>query len=190
VLSPPLELKMQCGATRYVRGSRKRFPARRRPHSFSRQILGSNGTCQFGDVDSVFPISRLEAQCAMSAEKYVHTPLDPSARTIRLLRFVDPAGKEPRFDLQAYDLSSCPPFVALSYTWGIGASSSAIELNGASFSVGLNLFCLLVDLQKRFRLGHRFGESLRAVSPSRDASRKDIVASSRLVEEGRIVKTQ
>ena len=80
--------------------------------------------------------------------------------------------------------------MALSYTWGVGASSLAIELNGASFSVGLNLFCLLVDLQKRFRLGHRFGESLRAVSPSRDASRKDTVASSRLVEEGRIVKTQ
>jgi hypothetical protein len=43
------------------------------------------------------------------------------------------------FKLEHFDLSNCPPYLALSYTWGNQWPTRGIRLNGSLFTVGENL---------------------------------------------------
>ncbi|KAK0724119.1 hypothetical protein B0H67DRAFT_100171 [Lasiosphaeris hirsuta] len=109
-------------------------------------------------VNSAPSILSFATGSAPRQPKCVYNPIDRSPKAIRLLKFVNPTGQGIRCALQMYDISSCPPFVSLSYTWGI-------ERNGTPFSVGLNLFELLLPLKERFPPGQRFGDSIRVVNP-------------------------
>ena len=46
-------------------------------------------------------------------DKYTYTPIDPNTDSIRLLGIHD--GQN--YELKTYSIESCPPFVAVSYTW-------------------------------------------------------------------------
>lgn len=79
-----------------------------------------------------------------------HVPLDQSTRQIRLLRFVDSdADTAPiRCRLDAYNLDHCPPFVALSYTWGDVYPTRDMILNGEVFPLRQNLHSALSVLRE------------------------------------------
>lgn len=69
----------------------------------------------------------------------IYTTLNDNTKGIRLLSFHAShglvSGKLEQFD----DVNDCPPFIALSYTWGDEASKRDIKLNGSRFSVRKNL---------------------------------------------------
>lgn len=71
-----------------------------------------------------------------------YTSLDRSTRSIRLLRF-DPAGRKRyhmHFILETFELAKCPPFAALSYTWGSRQSTQIIAVNKQQLPTRENLY--------------------------------------------------
>lgn len=95
----------------------------------------------------------------MASFKY--TRLDQSTRSIRLLSFVDDApGPGVHCTLETFTLDRCPPFVALSYTWGDHKPCRHITVNHQSLWVRENLFQALEMLSIE---GARFSED-----PSRE----------------------
>lgn len=70
----------------------------------------------------------------------IYKPLNENTQSIRLLSFQAPNGivsaKLEQFD----DVKTCPPFIALSYTWGNAWPLQEIELNGSPFEVWPNLY--------------------------------------------------
>ncbi|KAK0648369.1 heterokaryon incompatibility protein-domain-containing protein, partial [Cercophora newfieldiana] len=84
----------------------------------------------------------------MPEHSQVHLPL-PETSSIRLL-FIEPgAFAEPlKVRLEVFpDLETCPPFNALSYTWGDPKLVETISCNGTDVSIGKNL----ADALRRFR---------------------------------------
>lgn len=71
-----------------------------------------------------------------------YTSLDRSTRSIRLLRF-DPAGRKRyhmHFILETFELAKCPPFAALSYTWGSPQSTQIVAVNQQQLPTRENLY--------------------------------------------------
>lgn len=90
-----------------------------------------------------------------------YTQLDRSTRSIRLLSFVDdPPGPGIHCALETFNLDRCPPFVALSYTWGDPKPCRRITVNHQPLGVRENLFSALEMLSIE---GVRFSED-----PSRE----------------------
>jgi hypothetical protein len=114
-------------------------------------------------------VEQCQPNLVMALQKYVYTPLDRSARQIRLLQFVQLDEEGINCTLETYDIASCPPFVAMSYTWGVDASPrSEILLNGAAFRVRPNLGEMLASMRERLRLGgDKFLDSIRVMNPDR-----------------------
>lgn len=74
----------------------------------------------------------------------LYQPLSSSKESIRLLSLVHPTSPFHEnglmdFKLEHFDLSHCPPCLALSYTWGTQWPTRGIRLNGSLFTVGENL---------------------------------------------------
>ncbi|KAI9898589.1 hypothetical protein N3K66_006949 [Trichothecium roseum] len=74
---------------------------------------------------------------------------------IRLIRLPKAAEPGPRFVMETFAFGACPPYLALSYTWGPPAESSSpyalhdkrlVTLNDSSFYVLPNLYNALVHL--------------------------------------------
>jgi hypothetical protein len=67
-------------------------------------------------------------------------PLDRTTPTIRLIKIasVNIGPIECIFD--TFNLDECPPYTALSYTWGSASPSASIWINGSRFRVGINLY--------------------------------------------------
>jgi hypothetical protein len=80
-------------------------------------------------------------------KQYHHSPL-PSSRYIRLLTLGPGARSQPlTFSLAHHDIDHCPPFEALSYTWGDPKSKVPIDCEGRGFKVGANLHGALLRLR-------------------------------------------
>jgi hypothetical protein len=74
--------------------------------------------------------------------------LQDSARNIRLVEILpDSAGSEVRCKFHVRSVDNCPPFVALSYTWGDPLPVKGIIVDGAPNSVRENLFLALQTLR-------------------------------------------
>jgi Heterokaryon incompatibility protein (HET) len=75
-------------------------------------------------------------------QPYVYEPLRSSS--IRLLKIRrDSTESSIKCRFQIYKTSHCPPYIALSYTWGSTREQQEISLDGGSFSVRQNLWDFL-----------------------------------------------
>lgn len=77
-----------------------------------------------------------------------YTPLNRQTRSIRLLRFADDAGPCLSCRMGTFELARCPPFVALSYTWGHPDLCREISVNGKQLRIRENLYLAMSMLQK------------------------------------------
>ena len=86
-------------------------------------------------------------QCKAIAHPYEYSPL-PSARHIRLLILNPGSSTTPiAFSLTAYDFSDCPPYEALSYTWGDSTITVLTKCDGKELLIGANLYSALHRLR-------------------------------------------
>jgi hypothetical protein len=86
-----------------------------------------------------------------AANGYKYTPLK-GAQSFRLLQIL-PAGKgseDIHCAIDKFDRKSdqCPPYIALSYTWGDANVTLPMTLNGRPFSVTTNLHSALIHLRR------------------------------------------
>jgi hypothetical protein len=81
--------------------------------------------------------------------RYSTAPLDLSSHEIRLVELQQNASSSvPTCVLRSYPVNGPhPPYVALSYAWGINVSYAGIELNGSPFPVAKNLWDFLVQMR-------------------------------------------
>lgn len=83
---------------------------------------------------------------------FEYTPLDRQTRSIRLLRFEDETPPTPGLRMsclmETFELARCPPFVALSYTWGHPDLCREISINDQTLCVRENLYLAMSVLQK------------------------------------------
>lgn len=88
----------------------------------------------------------------MGSTLFQYTPLDRPTHSIRLLRLL-PCSAEMDYALETYDINEAPPYIALSYVWGIDEPTHEIRLNGRVFLVRDNLWHALLRLAGELPLG-------------------------------------
>lgn len=74
---------------------------------------------------------------------YKHETLDTSREQVRLFRLTEQSGvKEPTIygTLETFDLAECPPYLALSYTWGQPLNAQTIYIDNMPFDIWPNLY--------------------------------------------------
>ncbi|KAE9972137.1 hypothetical protein EG327_009585 [Venturia inaequalis] len=77
-----------------------------------------------------------------SSELYKYTSLQ--FREIRLLRIQpDSQPGDIRFEIQEHGIDTCPPYTALSYTWGDSGNEKNVTIQGKQFLIRQNLACFL-----------------------------------------------
>ncbi|KAH8626907.1 hypothetical protein IG631_18925 [Alternaria alternata] len=74
----------------------------------------------------------------MCRTNFKHIPLARPAEQIRLLK-LQPGADVIRLNIQTYELTECPKFVALSYEWGHGSEIYDIIIDGGFFKIRQNL---------------------------------------------------
>jgi len=79
---------------------------------------------------------------------YEHLPL-LKHEDIRLLRLLPPTNEESGIsgELLHSNLEECPPYEALSYTWGDRSRTHPIAINGGEFRITANLYSALLHLR-------------------------------------------
>lgn len=77
----------------------------------------------------------------------IYHPLDKTKGSIRLLSINVKSEDTINCQLHVVDnLEECPPFIAVSYTWGAERPTRAIVLNGVEIEIRMNLYELLQQL--------------------------------------------
>ena len=85
----------------------------------------------------------------VSKDIYAQLPLNTSSDSIRLLKLTrTPLGRI-SCQLQVHSLSRCPPFIALSYTWGAPQPTRTIQVQGQRRKIRENLWGAFINI-----LGH------------------------------------
>jgi hypothetical protein len=74
---------------------------------------------------------------------YRHQALDTSTQQIRLIKLRPGKHRQPQCDIAVFELSSAPPFVALSYTWGPPSPQFDLLVNDEPIRIRENLFQFL-----------------------------------------------
>ena len=92
------------------------------------------------------------------AQTLTYTALDRSTQSIRLIEILPGNSPQISCKFQVHQLdanATCPPFIALSYTWGPPdpASEILITINSQSFLVRKNLWCALLSYRKKMSEG-------------------------------------
>lgn len=77
---------------------------------------------------------------------FVHRPLQSNA--LRLLKPVTIGHDNLAFEISHHPREATPPYTAVSYTWGDGAPTEQISINGQEFRVRINLWSCLHYLGK------------------------------------------
>ena len=76
------------------------------------------------------------------SSSYQYSPLGPDE--IRLLRIKHRwLSQTPALELTQHNIEDCPPYIALSYTWGSSQSTRTISLNEHSMEIRENLYSFL-----------------------------------------------
>jgi hypothetical protein len=77
-----------------------------------------------------------------SSSSYQYSPLGPNE--LRLLRIKQSwLSQTPALELIQHNIENCPPYIALSYTWGPSPSTRTISLNEQSMQIRENLYSFL-----------------------------------------------
>ena len=80
----------------------------------------------------------------MDAPKtFVHEAFIDEAKQIRLMT----RSKDGGYSLETFNFDSCPPYTALSYTWGPALPTKTIIVNGCAFTIRENLWHFLEQLK-------------------------------------------
>ncbi|OCL06276.1 HET-domain-containing protein, partial [Glonium stellatum] len=83
---------------------------------------------------------------------YGATALNLASRNIRLVELQPVCESDPftiKCSLQCFSLSTCPPYVALSYTWGPANHLKEIQINNCRFMIRENLWWFLYHMRLR-----------------------------------------
>ncbi|KAF3769486.1 HET-domain-containing protein [Cryphonectria parasitica EP155] len=81
-------------------------------------------------------------------DPYRAVPIDPGKRAIRLVK-VQPGSSPPiRCQFISCLLEDCPPYIALSYTWGSSEHKRNIQLQSKTCAVSKNLFAFLCRVSR------------------------------------------
>src|SRR5436190_9220954 len=89
---------------------------------------------------------------------FQYSPLNCSTNEIRLVRLHQAAGST-WCELRHFPIEACPPYLALSYTWGDRTDTIRIRVNNGSLSVTKNLVVFLhhATIRQRIR-GYMWGD--------------------------------
>lgn len=79
---------------------------------------------------------------------YRAVPIAPGERDIRLVRVLPGSSPAIRCQFVSTSLEACPPYVALSYTWGSPERTETIQLQNRACPVGQNLFAFLCRVSR------------------------------------------
>lgn len=79
---------------------------------------------------------------------YRAVPIAPGERDIRLVRVLPGSSPAIRCQFVSTSLEACPPYVALSYTWGSPERNETIQLQNRACPVGQNLFAFLCRVSR------------------------------------------
>ncbi|KAI0155796.1 heterokaryon incompatibility protein-domain-containing protein [Pestalotiopsis sp. NC0098] len=77
---------------------------------------------------------------------FEYPPLDKTKSQIRLLEIFPQPDSSLHYSLTTFDISTCPPYIALSYVWGEDEPSNTIFVNGQDFFIRDNLSYVLPRL--------------------------------------------
>lgn len=80
---------------------------------------------------------------------FQHDPLNREIKSIRLMRVLRKDDNQIRCELHNFAMDKCPPYVALSYTWGQGNDHKTIHCNSMLLRIGRNLWEFLFRYQFR-----------------------------------------
>lgn len=84
----------------------------------------------------------------------MHQQLDRPGEQIRLLQFENTEENiDFRLLVKAFDLTSAPPYVALSYEWGDSDSDIEVIVNSARHQVRYNLYLFFCEFRKKIIRG-------------------------------------
>lgn len=75
----------------------------------------------------------------MAYPSFKYPSLDKTQSQIRLLEILPQPDSSLRYILTTFDISECPPYVALSYVWGADEPKNTIVINGQGFKIRDNL---------------------------------------------------
>ena len=122
-------------------------------------MLGQPGSLNTLDVSDIGIDSKVSTRLTRGISKmfkkepdrpkyFEYTPLDRTDQVIRLLVLLPGSGTSTvRCMIEHVPLAEAPPYNAMSYTWDASHSTRRIELNGARFLIGSNLYHFLERLR-------------------------------------------
>jgi hypothetical protein len=87
-----------------------------------------------------------------SSDRFVYSPLDQEARSIRLIRILPEKTADGHIQCELRHALIDDAYICLSYVWGKTNKGRWIALNGQSFWVRQNLFDFLQSAQRKRRL--------------------------------------
>lgn len=96
----------------------------------------------------------------LSIPQYMHQPVDSQKTQIRLLQIIDTDSDNISTVLSTFNLEECPPYTALSYTWGAPRVTQTILIDGCTFTIRQNLWEFLNSIphvRKRVLTSERNG---------------------------------
>jgi Heterokaryon incompatibility protein (HET) len=104
-----------------------------------------------------------------SGDVYKKIPLSLSLEQIRLIRLKRSIYGEITCEVEVHKLLECPPFIALSYTWGPSKPSRAILVQDYPKAIGENLWCAFDMILRHWELArNRCKEGAKSVQPVAD----------------------
>ncbi|KAI1166695.1 heterokaryon incompatibility protein-domain-containing protein [Nemania serpens] len=83
----------------------------------------------------------------MDTSKYSYEPLDPTKRSLRLLRLRRGGGQEIQCELIPTTFGDELQYDAVSYTWGPDFKAATVNIDGKKLSITFNLNLILQDLR-------------------------------------------
>lgn len=86
---------------------------------------------------------------------FIRPPLEDAAHQIRLLRFTGES-EQIACELTAVNISTCPQYAAISYTWGSPANAQTIDINGSKIKDNQNWHNALTQISLHLRSELRY----------------------------------
>lgn len=104
---------------------------------------------RIAEYASLIPDTKPKPFDRKGVQSYTYDSL-PSSRQIRLLSLAPGGGTDDlSFDLIVHSVDDCPPFEALSYTWGSAHRTNTSICNGRYLEIGSNLYDALDALRHK-----------------------------------------
>lgn len=123
---------------------------------YSAELLDSLIHRQFFEVNQIPSAS---SRMATSTPEYRYEPIHFDQNRVRLLKIPSSYGSiwpNVQFELQTFDLSSPPPYRALSYVWGPELPAHNILIDGSLKSIRQNLYDFLQTYSAHPRIASEY----------------------------------